>query len=119
MNHQVGEGTYSRYTAGCRCEECREANRVYMRGYKARRKAAGGRLTERRLARSRLTERPTAAAWNQEGTLRITCEITEPISAERLEFWLGECRRWLGLPPQGQGGEAEGEGPVVLVEPGG
>ena len=43
MNHQVGEGTYSRYTAGCRCEECREANRVYMRDYKARRKAAGGR----------------------------------------------------------------------------
>lgn len=33
-------GTNSRYSVGCRCAPCRDAHRIYMRDYKARRVAA-------------------------------------------------------------------------------
>ena len=33
-------GTYSNYTRGCRCDDCKEANRIYRREYYARRKAS-------------------------------------------------------------------------------
>ena len=33
-------GTYSIYTRGCRCDDCKEANRIYRREYYARRKAS-------------------------------------------------------------------------------
>jgi hypothetical protein len=33
-------GTYSSYTGGCRCEHCREAQRLYRAAYRAAKKAA-------------------------------------------------------------------------------
>jgi hypothetical protein len=41
---QVGfpHGEYRGYQWGCRCGECREAQRAYMKGYRERRKAREG-----------------------------------------------------------------------------
>lgn len=36
-----GHGTNASYARGCRCDDCREANRAYGRAYIARRRAAG------------------------------------------------------------------------------
>ena len=35
-------GTWSRWSAGCRCDDCGEAAHVYRRGYLKRTRAAGG-----------------------------------------------------------------------------
>lgn len=37
----AGHGTNASYARGCRCDDCREANREYMRAYRERRRAAG------------------------------------------------------------------------------
>lgn len=37
----AGHGTNASFARGCRCDECREANREYMRAYRERRRAAG------------------------------------------------------------------------------
>jgi hypothetical protein len=37
-NPPQGHGILARYRAGCRCEECREAQRLYMRCYRAARR---------------------------------------------------------------------------------
>lgn len=34
MRKPVQHGTHSVYVKGCRCDKCREANKIYMRKYK-------------------------------------------------------------------------------------
>jgi WhiB family transcriptional regulator, redox-sensing transcriptional regulator len=42
VNHDCG--TIQRYRQGCRCAECKEANRVYVNEYRQRHRAAAERL---------------------------------------------------------------------------
>jgi hypothetical protein len=68
VSHARGQGSASKYKAGCRCAECREASRIYGLAYRQRERAANSIHYQRDLAASRRAKENQRGSCERCGT---------------------------------------------------
>jgi hypothetical protein len=72
----TAHGTHSRYSMGCRCRPCVDANSVYMRDYRLRRKNAG---TPVHACHANGSARGRLDRWVHNGRLEALCWCQDAI----------------------------------------
>lgn len=92
----ASHGTRSKYTTGCRCDDCRAANTAYQADWERRNPAAKARHDEQRAAWKRSAKgRASQRAWRERNAEQVRAQGRAYYAAnsEAVKATVAECRR--------------------------